>query len=200
VPLEWWLCAAAAAFLAMLVICAVRGVAWRASSGARLVAGLAFLLAADIPVQHLLMFQADFAGARVLYLPLAGLAIFWAVMLERATPRKLTWAMAAALIAFNVAALEHNLGPWRTTPAAAAAVCRALGQELARDPRPVFVSGLPDRLHGVYFLTNGFPECVEMNSGQAAARVHLVGSAEAVPSNGRRFVWDPEQGRLKESR
>jgi hypothetical protein len=165
----------------------------------RLLAGLAFLLAADIPVQHLLMFQPDFAGARVLYLPLAGLAIFWATLLERSAQSKLTWAMAAVLIAFNVAALAHNLSPWRTTPAAAAAVCRALGRDLAKDPRAAFVSGLPDRLQGAYFLSNGFAECVEMNSGQPAARVHLVGGpADAVPPNGRRFVWNQEQGRLEE--
>ena len=199
-PLAWWLRAAAAGFLAMLVVFAARGGA-RPGGLARLVAGLAFVLAAVIPVQHLLMFQPDFAGARVLYLPLAGLAIFWAAMLERAAPGKLTWAMAAALIAFNVAALEHNLGPWRTTPAVAAAVCSALGRELANDPRPVFVSGLPDRLQGVYFLSNGFPECVEMNSGQAAARVHLVGGpAGAGPVTERRFVWNQERGRLEERR
>ena len=59
--------------------------------------------------------------------------------------------MAAVLIAFNLAALEHNLRPWRTTPETAAAVCRALGQELGKDARPVFVSGLPNRLDGAYF-------------------------------------------------
>lgn len=196
-PLEWWLRAAAASFLAVLVVCAARGGARRA----QLLAGLAFVLAAVMPVQHLLMFQPDFAGARVLYLPLAGLAIFWAAVLERGAPNKATWAMAGALIAFNVAALEHNLGPWRTTPAAAAAVCRALGRELARDPRPVFVSGLPERLQGVYFLSNGFPECVEMNSGQPAARLHLAGApSEAVPPAARRFVWNQERGRLEEGR
>jgi hypothetical protein len=159
------------------------------------------VLVAVIPVQHLLMFQQDFAGARVLYLPLAGLAIFWAAAMEGAAPGTLTWAMAAGLVAFNVAALEHNLGPWRTTPAAAAAVCGALGRELANDPRPVFVSGLPERLQGVYFLANGFPQCVEMNSGEAAGRVHLVGgSAGAGPVIGRRFVWNLERGRLEERR
>jgi hypothetical protein len=111
------------------------------------------------------MFQPDFAGARVYTCPLPGLAIFWAALLDCSAQSKLTWAMAAALMVFNVAALEHNLRPWRTTPAAAAAVCRALGRDLANDPRPAFVSGLPDRLDGVYFLANGFPECVEMNSG-----------------------------------
>jgi 4-amino-4-deoxy-L-arabinose transferase-like glycosyltransferase len=197
VPQEWWLCAAAAVFLAMLPIYAARGGACRT----RLLAGLAFLLAADIPVQHLLMFQPDFAGARVLYLPLAGLAISWAALLDRPAPEKLTWAMAAALIAFNVAALEHNLRPWRSTPAAAAAVCRALGQEMTSDPRPVFVSGLPDRLDGVYFLSNGFQECVEMNSGQPAARVHVVGeSAETVPPTARRFDWNRKRGQLEERR
>jgi hypothetical protein len=196
-PLEWWLRAAAGGFLAILVVFAGRGGARRA----RLVAGLAFLLAADLPVQHLLMFQPDFAGARVLYLPLAGLAIFWAAVLERAAPGKLTWAMGAALIAFNVAALEHNLGLWRKTPTAAAAVCRAMGRDLEKDPRPVFVSGLPERLQGVYFLSNGFPECVEMNSGQPAARVRVVGApSEAVPAGARRFVWNQEQGRPEERR
>ncbi len=199
-PLEWWLRAAAVGFVAMLVVFAARGKAWRGGR-ARMVAGLALVLAAVIPVQHLLMFQPDFAGARVLYLPLAGLAIFWAAVLERAAPGKFSLAMAAALIAFNVAALEHNLGPWRTTPAAAAAVCGALGRELANDPRPVFVSGLPERRQGVYFLSNGFPECVEMNSGQAAGRVHVVGgSAGAGPITGRRFVWNQEGGRLEERR
>jgi hypothetical protein len=197
VPLEWWLRAAAAAFLATLVVFAASGAA-RRSSRAYLLAGLAFLLAADVPIQHLLMIQPDFAGARVLYLPLAGFAIFWAALLERLERSKLTWAMAAALVVFNLAALQHNLRPWRTTPAAAAAVCRALGQELANDPRPVFVSGLPGRLQGAYFLSNGFAECVEMNSGQPARRVHLAGSAEA--GNGRRFVWNHEQGRLEERR
>ena len=197
IPLEWWLRAAAVGFIAMLVIYAARD----GGSKRRLLAGLAFLLAAVIPVQHLLMFQPDFAGARVLYLPLAGLAIFWAAILDRTARGKLAWAMAAALLAFNVAVLQHNLGPWRTTPAAAAAVCRMLGDELANDPRPVFVSGLPDRLEGVYFLSNGFPECVELNSGQAATRVHLVdGPKETVPTAARHFVWNPTQRRLEEER
>jgi hypothetical protein len=195
IPPEWWLSIAAIAFLTILAVCAVRGAGCRT----HLLAGLAFLLAADIPVQHLLMFQPDSAGARVLYLPLAGLAIFWAAWMERSGAGKLTWAMAAALIAFNVAALEHNLRPWRTTPAAAATACNALGREMAKDPRPVLVTGLPERLDGVYFLSNGFPGCVEMNSGQPAARVHVVGGTEeAVPSNGRHFVWNQQRGRLEE--
>jgi hypothetical protein len=196
-PLEWWLRTAAVGFLAMLVVWATRG----GGSRTRLLAGIAFLLAAAIPVQHLFGFQPDFAGARVLYLPLTGLAIFWAAMLEGFAPGKFTWAMATALIAFNLATLEHNLGPWRTTPAAGAAACRALGREMAKDPRPVFVSGLPDRLQGVYFLSNGFPECVQMNSGQPAARVHVVGgSSDPVPPMARFFVWNREQRRLEERR
>ena len=187
-PVEWWLVAAAVAFIAMLLTYAIRSCASRAG----LWAGLAFIFAAVIPVQQLLMFQPDFAGARVLYLPVAGLAILWAAILERTARSKLALAMAAVLIAFNLAALEHNLRPWRTTPETAAAVCRALGQELAKDARPVFVSGLPNRLDGAYFLSNGFAECVQMNSGQPAARVHLAAVA------GRRFIWNQEQGRLEE--
>lgn len=189
-PVEWWLRAAAVAFIAMLGICA----GWGGASRPRLLAGIAFVLAAVVPVQHILMFTIDFAGARVLYLPLVGLAIFWAALLEGAARRGRRWVAAAVLIGFNVAALQHNLKPWRTTPEAAAAVCRALGREMAHDPRPVWVSGLPDRRQGVYFLSNGFPECVEMNSGQPAGRVHL-GDA---PPAARQFVWDAQQDGLRE--
>jgi hypothetical protein len=197
VPLEWWLRAAAAGFLAMLMVCAGRAGARRA----HLLAGVAFILCADLPVHHLLMFQPDFAGARVLYLPLAGLAIFWAALLRSYDRSKLARVLAVTLIAFNMAALQHNLRPWRTTPATAASVCRALGSELAKDQRPAVVSGLPTTLEGVYFLSNGFPECVEMNSGEPAARVHVVGrSAGNEPLDGHRLAWNPEQGRLEERR
>ena len=195
VPVEWWLRAAALLFIAMLAACAGRC----ASSRAHLLAGLAFVLAAALPVQHLLLLPPDFAGARILYLPVAGLAIFWGAMLERAAHSKLRWAMAAVLIAFNVAALQHNLGPWRTTPAAAAAICRALGRELAADPRPISVSGLPYKEQGAYFLSNGFPECVAMNSGQPAGRVHVLPQTPVSPPPGERlFVWKPERGGLEE--
>lgn len=189
VPLEWWLRAAAIGFLAALPICAGPS----GASRARLAAGIAFLLACALPVQHILMFQPDFAGARVLYLPVAGLAIFWGVLLERGADRKRQWLLAAALLVFNIAALEHNLVPWRTTPAASAAVCRALGRAMANDPRPVVASGLPDRQDGVYFLANGFPECVEMNSGQPMGKVFVVGRTPGQPPpNARLFVWNQD--------
>lgn len=197
VPLEWWLKAAAVAFIVALLVWAARGSAQRP----QLLAGIAFLLAAALPVEHLLMFQPDFAGARVLYLPLAGLAIFWAAMVDGASHRRLRRVVSAALIAFNMAALEHNLKPWRTTPAAAAAACLALGRQMSTDPRPLVVSGLPDRRNGVYFLANGFPECVEMNSGQPMGKLYVMGRTPGrPPSNSRLFVWDQEKGSLVERR
>ena len=161
VPPEWWLSLPAAGCIAALIAGARSG----GVSRARLLSGIAFLLAAALPVEHLLMFQPDFAGARVLYLSVAGLAIFWGVLVDGAGGR-MRWVTGLALIAFNIAALEHNLTPWRTSPLAAEGVCRALGNEMTRDPRPIIASGLPERRDGVYFLANGFPECVEMNSGQ----------------------------------
>ena len=195
VPLEYWLRAAAVAFIAGLAVCAVRCRPPRA----HVLAGVAFLLAAGLPVQHLLMFQPDFAGARVLYLPLAGLAIFWAAVVEGVQDRSLGWTLGAALLAFNLAALEHNLGPWRTTPAAAAAVCQVLGRQMKSDPRPVVFRELPDRRDGVYFLANGFPECVEMNSGQPMSKVYVVGRSPGLPpANGRHFVWSSPANELRE--
>jgi hypothetical protein len=72
---------------------------------------------------------------------------------------------------------------------------------MAHDPRPVVVSDLPDRRDGVYFLGNGFPECVEMNSGQPMGKVYVVGrNPDSPPGNSRWFVWRAGVGGLEERR
>lgn len=195
VPLAWWMSASAVAFAVVLILCARQGGAPRRL----LLAGLAFVMAAALPVHHLLLLQPDLAGARLLYLPVVGLAIFWSVAIESYGHSQRGVAPAVVLVLFNLAALAHNLRPWRAVPAESQAVCRAAGRALAADPRPMFVAGLPYKKNGVYFLSNGFPECVAMNWGADVSRVQVVSGA-AAPGGGRLFVWNPEKGELEEQR
>lgn len=44
--------------------------------------------------------------------------------------------------------------------------CAVLGQELLDEKNPVIVKELPNTLNCVFFLHNGFRDCVAINSGQ----------------------------------
>jgi len=156
------------------------------------------VFAAALPVQHLLLLGPDLAGARYLYLPVAGLAIFWGALIDGCA---CSWSLglAALLLIFNTAALRHNLGPWRTVPASARAVCLQAGRLLRDDPRPIEVSGLPYKKQGVYFLSNGFPQCVAISSGEDAARIDVVQQrVEQESRTARQLVWHEKQGELVE--
>lgn len=193
VPLPWILRVSAGTFLAALVLSARRAVRSRG-----LLAGTAFVFAAALPVQHLLLPGPDLAGARYLYLPVAGLAIFWGALIDGCAYSR-SLGLAALLLIFNASALRHNLTPWRTVPASAQAVCLQAGRLLRDDPRPIEVSGLPYQKQGVYFLSNGFPQCVAINSGEDMGRIAVVQQrVERRPQGARQLVWDEKQGELVE--
>jgi hypothetical protein len=52
------------------------------------------------------------------------------------------------------------------------------------------VTGLPNVKNGVYFLRNGFPECVEWNTGISQWRVHVVDRVEDAAGDGVVLRWD----------
>jgi hypothetical protein len=170
----------------------------RFSHGPRrlLAASLAFVALAALPAQHLLLIGTDLSGARVLYLPAVGLALFWGFAVDGCHWRFARYALPAGLLLFQTAALEHNLGIWRDIAFLSQRTCRALGAEMARDPRPVAVSNLPATRDGVFFLSNGFPQCVAINTGQGMDRIHVYDT----PADARRFRWSDETVRLEEVR
>jgi hypothetical protein len=187
-----------AAALSMLV--AVALLVWIARAHrARLLGSLGLILAAALPVQHLLLIGPDFAGGRVLYLPTLGLALFWGVLFEGCDRPRLALVLGAALLVFQWVALQHNL--WLRTEAAhlSQQTCAAMGDELRRDSRPILVEGLPRTWKGVYFLANGFIPCVAIQSRmpEAAARV-FVGAGSDQPSL-RIFTWNGSAGMLVET-
>jgi hypothetical protein len=189
--------------LLMLVIAALFLAAARANR-AQLVGSLVLILAAALPVQHLLLIGPDFSGSRVLYLPTLGLAVFWGVLLQGCDKPRFALLLAAGLLLFQWGALRHNLGLRTEAARLSQRTCTAIGEELRRDARPILVEELPRTWKGVYFLSNGFIPCVTIESGaqQVAARL-LVGpnlAAAAAPSRPRIFRWNAAARTLVESR
>ncbi len=55
-------------------------IGWSRPAVYLLLAAIVLEIIAALPVEHLLLMGADLAGARVLYLPVLGLALFWGVL------------------------------------------------------------------------------------------------------------------------
>ena len=165
----------------------------------QILVAVAFILSASLPVQHLLLLGADLNGARVLYLPVLGFALLIGFLLQgcRSVARQLL--IGLAILIFQCAALEHNLKIWRDVAFLAQRTCKSVGDELQRDPQAIEVIGLPAQLHGVFFLRNGFPECVAVNSGQSEERVVTSEDSRAVARPGMRiFRWNNRAEKLEE--
>lgn len=159
-------------------------------------ASLGFVLLAALPAQHLLLIGMDLNGSRILYLPAVGMALFWGFAVDSCRWRAARYLLPAGLLAFHLTALEHNLAIWREVAELSQRTCQDLGRKLAADPRPVAVPDLPATHDGIFFLNNGFPQCVEINSGQSASRVHR----DDVPAGARLMRWSDETQSLVEVR
>lgn len=171
---------------------------WIARPRRRALAGcIAFVIAAALPVQHLLLLAPGMGGSRELYLVSVGWALLWAVTLD-GMPGRGGAIVAGLMLAIGIAMLEHNLTVWRDTSQMARTVCVDFGRVAAQTPGPIVVRGLPSVRLGVVFLHNGFPQCVEMNSGVPAARIQTDDSAAAPGAN--EFIWNEATGRIEPAR
>lgn len=170
--------------------------AWMARPPRRQLIGcVVFIIAAGLPVEHLLLIGPDLGGSRILYLGSVGWALLWAVLLETLRPTRRMAPAACVLLVLQVSMLEHNLNGWRDTAQLARSVCVAFGQVIASAPGRVVVRGLPAIRNGTVFLQNGFPQCVEMNTGVPAARIQSQASEPGV----RGFIWSEAHGRIEEA-
>ena len=169
--------------------------AWIASPPRRQMIGcFVFIVAAALPVQHLLLISPDLGGSRTLYLGCVGLALLWGLVLET-MPRIPRIAAAVVLLVIQCSILEHDLRAWRETSELAHSVCIAFGQKIAGTSGPVVVRGLPSIRNGAVFLRNGFPQCVELNTGVPGWRIQV--SDSGVPQPGaREFHWNGALGRV----
>ena len=171
---------------------------WARGQRGALLAALGMTMAAALPVEHMLLIGSDLNGARVLYLPVLGLALFWGLLIEGCRSTRARSLVATGVIALQVAALEHNLRIWEEVAVAAQRSCSYIADEIAGGTTPVAVPDLPFKWRGVYFLSNAFPACVMLNSGGRLHELPSIGdSAEA---GVRIYRWNDSAGKLERRR
>jgi hypothetical protein len=158
-------------YTAALMFAAVRSRARRTT----LICGIAWLAAAVLPALPIALIPFDLSGSRVYYLASVGFAIVFASTIEGLQPGRTQAGVAVVVVVFDLVLLEHNLVPWSNVSRQAANACRALGVELNKSAGNVEVLDLPSKRDGVYFLSNGFPQCVSFYSGVSPER--MVASA-----------------------
>lgn len=193
-PFNWSLAGAPLRALVVANLFVFGACAWLAKPPRRALLGcVAFIFAAALPVEHLLLIGPSLAGARTLYLGLIGWALLWAFVLDRMLP-PVRFVFVLVLLALQAVMLEHNLVIWRGTSELAQSVCVHFGHEIAGTAGAVSVGGLPATRYGTVFLRNGFPQCVQMNSGVPAWRIQAPGA------NTSSFAWDATNGRIEPER
>lgn len=171
-----------AAGLAAMIYCRPRRAVFAACLG--------LVVAAALPAQQLLLISADLSGARVLYLPTLGVALMWAVLVESAAKWQAGVSIAAGLLLFQVVALEHNLTIWNGVARLSQKTCASFAKEIGPGTQIVRVRDLPRTRNGVFFLANGFAECV----GQPG-RIVLDGGSPG-SSTGRVYAWSNRANRI----
>ena len=151
---------------------------------------IALVLAAALPAQQLLLISADLAGARVLYLPTLGIALLWGVLLESSTKWQAGALLSGGLLFFQVAALEHNMTIWKDVARLSHETCASFAKEIGSGEQSVRVRDLPRMRNGVFFLTNGFAQCVGKPDRIIVDDGSQASSAERV------FVWSDTANRI----
>jgi hypothetical protein len=165
------------------------------SNGPRAVAtfGLCAALIGALPASSQLLIGADLQKSRLLYLPSIGFAILLASLVNAVESRKMRVLVAAALVAFHAAALQHNLSVWKRVSAIAQATCGGARRLTRNGPHEVATIGLPGSIQGVYFFANGLKECLEMEHGGVWSVLKLPVAGVERPGPGRTvLIWSDE--------
>ncbi len=94
-------------------------------------------------------------------------------------------AAACAILAFQTAALEHNLLIWHRVSTLAASTCASV----AAFSGEAEVSDIANKVDGVYFLHTGLRGCIE-RAGGPRPDLHLAGDAVATNPPANALIWD----------
>jgi hypothetical protein len=173
-PINWsrepelWLGALTAAYLV--------GLMWMAANrrrGPSLLFPAGFALLAALPPLEQLLIGPDLQKSRELYLPLAGFCLFLASAMDGLGKRG-RWIVPAVVLAFNFAALQHNVTIWQRVGATAERTCAAVSR--CSNSSRLSVRDLPGSIDGVYFLGVGFPECIGLQTRSAPPSVEVKGN------------------------
>ncbi len=183
-------------FVLLLALCGV--LLYSQAQRKYLFTSLFLVLAASLPVQHLLLISQDLNGGRVLYLPVLGISLFFAYAAEGCRKNWIWYAVSLGFLTSQLGFLEHNLSIWRQAAFLSQKTCHSFGDQLSHISGNVVVAGLPATWHGIYFLKNGFPACVAMNSQVPASRVFVEEDSRPKDGSAKRFTWDAKLESLQE--
>jgi hypothetical protein len=202
-PLNWSAAPGVLVGVAMVLYLAV--LAWIAATRAprrELIAPLAIVLVAALPPLQQLLIGADMEKARYLYLPAVGFCWLLAAMLGAMGPRAGGIAGAAVLL-FNLAAIDHNLAAWHWASRQTHAACVAAAS-CARDAdHRVLAAGLPRTARGAPLFAWGFEECTRREMAGTPVTVverDTPPSAEESADYACVFEWDAAAGELRRVR
>lgn len=159
------------------------------------IASVAFCWFALLPASPLGLLDGTMLGARVYHLAVIGFAILFGAIIEGAANNRMKLLLAAAILTFQGSALCHNLLIWRGAAELAGRVCREFPRMIAPN-QPVLVDNLPQTLNGVFFLGNGFPACVYVNSGTAITFLSTAPSGRTPTGNLQQFTWSKASNQL----
>jgi hypothetical protein len=185
--LEWWLIAALIAAMAAAALLLLQRPDRR-----RLLLGFGMLVLAALPVHEFLLIDSDLEKSRVLYLPSVGFALLFAAALEAARP-KFAIAAGAAILVFQVAALEHNLKTWNYVSHLAEGTCL----DAAALPADSALSDISNTVDGVYFLHTGLRGCIEQAAGHARPDLWLGNEPASGGLLMPEWQWDDGQHRFR---
>lgn len=155
---------------------------------------MAFVFVTALPALPLLLIGPDLGKSRLLYLPSVGFCMLLATVMDRLRGKG-RWIIPGAVLAFHVAALQHNLDAWQY----AAAKARSASATAARCVGPVVISGLPGTLRGVPFFANGFQEAVELQRNDRVLPDVTVMGRSASGGDGDLcvLIWDNTSDELR---
>jgi hypothetical protein len=187
---EWWLAAAMALAVGAWLYLALRP----QNSQRRLLLAVAFTLIASLPVAHMLLIGADLRGAAHFYLPSVGFCLLLGALVQNRP------AAGAAILAFEIAAMVHNLRIWDRTAHQAVAVCRAVSAEAWRSPRPPLFLDPPRIVDGIAFFAVGLPECVSFYAPGKPVVVAFGDDAPQMPAGTPMFTWNDRTRRFEPGR
>lgn len=188
-PINWSV--APGWFHALLISVLIVSLGWLATSRPRrapLIFAIGFVLVSALPPLYQLLIGPDLQKSRLLYLPSIGFCLMLAVAVEGLTGR-LRWILPAAILCASLVTLEYNLNAWQYASGKAKSACATAAKCMG--PANKLTAGpLPGSLRGVYFLQNGFQECVELQRNGAPVEVQFTTRSPAVR-------WDPATDELK---
>ncbi len=218
-PLDWDAVSGFAVGIAMVLYLAA--LAWLTTTRARardLIAPVGFVLLASIPPLQQLLIGPGMDKSRYLYLPSAGFCWLLAAVAAGLAGSSQNWsrrAVCAAVLVFNLVALESNLAAWHhvatlSRPACVvAASCVRNSGPRTSSPRLLAIN-VPRWINSAYLFPLGFPDCTRMEFDGLSEATPLEVTMRDAPDGrptpeeaaayGCVLAWDPATEQLRQVR